>query len=692
MKALCKVGIDIGGTFTDFVFERADGTSFVRKRPSTVDDYSRAIIEGLAEAVGDVSLEEVRHATTIASNAILELKGAVTGLITTRGFRDILEIRTLRMPKLYDMEWSKPVALVDRARRVEVDERINARGEVETALSRQSAEAAIRKLLAQDVEAIAICLLHSYVNSRHEIMLKEICAELAPHIPVSVSCEVLPQIKEYERTSTTVINSYIRPAVRDYLGRLIEGFARIAVEAPVSLMQSNGGLTSVRSASDLPVNIVESGPAAGVMGVAALLKRMGIPDAISFDMGGTTAKAALIEDGEPSRASEYTVGGGMMIGSRLLSGAGYLLKVPSIDLAEVGTGGGSIVFVDAGGAMKVGPESAGAAPGPACYGNGGTRPTVTDANVVLGYINPHHLVGGEVKLHAALATEVLERDVAKPLGLPLEQAAYGAHMIAASNMIRAIRAVTSERGADPRRHALIAFGGNGAIFAAHMARELKISTVIVPPKAGVFSAWGLLASQPQTYLTRTRRGDLRGLDPSAIAAEFEAMKAEAAAQMTMDGIAAAQLRFERSVGVRYLGQSFELSVPVKEDRFDDGFAARLAADFGALHERTYGHRAAQDEPLELTSLHIRASLPPKNGGLAVAADISAPAGGPVASRRAYFGANEGWRETPVYRRADIGTGVAGPCIVDEIDTTCVVPPDASVRLDGYGNLVMTVER
>src|SRR5712672_1734817 len=464
-----RVGVDIGGTFTDIVFLGEHGERLTKKVPSTVDNYATAIVNGIEELIREQGLDadivELLHGTTVASNAILELKGARTGLITTHGFRDVLEIRTLRMPRLYDLSWTKPPPLVERHLRVEVDERVNAKGEVE------------RPLAEADVAAIAVCLIHSYANPVHEQLVKKVAARIAPSLTLCISSEVLPEIKEYERTSTTVINAYVRPVIERYLSSLTAELARIGVEAPLLLMQSNGGLTTARAAALTPGNIIESGPAAGVVGVQALARQIGIEKAISFDMGGTTAKASIVENGELTRALEYSVGGGVMIGSRLLSGAGYTLKVPAIDLAEVGAGGGSIIWIDAGGALQIGPQSAGASPGPACYDIGGTEPTLTDANVVIGYINPEHLVGGAVKLNAAKSHSAIDQRIARPLGMSLEAAAWGAYLIAASNMIRAIKAVSSERGRDPREYVLVAFGGNGPLFAAAMAQALQIRRV-----------------------------------------------------------------------------------------------------------------------------------------------------------------------------------------------------------------------
>ena len=416
-----RVGVDIGGTFTDIVFLGADGKIHTKKISSSVEDYAQAIADGLDQVFGETGLqasavEELRHGTTVASNAILESNGAFTGLITTKGFRDILEIRNLRMPRLYDLTWEKPVPLVERHLRVVVDERVNAQGGIDKPLDPKDAERAVDELLARKVEAIAVCLIHSYANPEHELMIKEIISRKAPGLPFCISFEVLPEIKEYERTSSTTINAYVMPIVASYLASLRENLDGAGVTVPLLLMQSNGGLTTADEAARLPMNIIESGPAAGVIGAQALARAGGLPNIVTFDMGGTTAKASLVENGEVTRSIEYQVGGGIMMGSRLLTGTGYMLKVPAIDLAEVGAGGGSIVWIDAGGSMQIGPQSAGADPGPVCYGAGGTEPTVTDANVLLGYINPNYLVGGELELDASKARAVFEDRIAKPFG------------------------------------------------------------------------------------------------------------------------------------------------------------------------------------------------------------------------------------------------------------------------------------
>jgi N-methylhydantoinase A len=438
------------------------------------------------------------------------------------------------------------------------------------------------------------------------------------------------------------------------------------------------------------MHIVESGPAAGVVGVRALTRRIGVGKAISFDMGGTTAKASLLEDGEVTRASEYQVGAGIVLGSRLLSGAGYSLKVPAIDLAEVGAGGGSLLWIDAGGALQVGPLSAGAVPGPVCYGQGGTEPTVTDANVVLGYLNPGQLVGGAVKIDAGKSRAAIAEKIARPLGMSLEAAAHGAHLIAASNMIRALKAVSSERGRDPREYALVAFGGNGPIFAAGMAAEIGIRRVLIPPSAGVFSSFGLLYADLEYHFTRTRKALLRSLDPAEIQAVIDGLEAEARTRLGEDGFAADRIEIRRFASLHYQGQSFELRVPVAAGRLDPAALAAIEEAFGAEHERTYGHRAGLDEPVELVSLDVIGRGVPDRPRAAMAASARLAPDIRIASptRRAYFGSEPGWMEARVVNRSALAAAHQGPCIVEEYDATCLVPPGWTARLDEFGNIEM----
>ena len=692
-RARWRIGVDIGGTFTDIVCLRDDGALLTRKVSSSTDDYARAITRALAAMIAETALEaarvgELRHGTTIASNAILEGKGARTGLIATEGFRDILEIRNLRMPRLYDMAWRKPPPLVPRYLRRTVAERMTHEGRVQTPLDPQEAEAAIRFLLAEGVEAIAVALLHSYANPEHEARIAETVERLAPGVETSISHRVLPEAKEYERTSTTVVNAYLKPVVSRYLGALERGLEETGLSAPLLLMQSSGGLMPAAAARRLPMHIVESGPAGGVIGAQALARLAGLDNILTFDMGGTTAKASIVERGAVTRALEFSVGGGVIAGSRLMTGAGYIVKTPAIDLAEVGAGGGSLLRLDPAGALQVGPESAGADPGPICYGAGGVEPTLTDANLLLGYLNPDHLVGGALRLDYAAAEAAFAEKIARPMGLSVEEAALGAHRIAASNMIRAIRAVSSERGRDPRDYALFAFGGNGPLFAAGMAKALGVARVLAPPSPGLFSSFGLLYAEVEHHYSRACRCILRDADPAELEAVWAGLEAEAEAQLAAGGVPAESRALSRSALLHYHGQIFELQVDAPPGPIDAAWIRALEEAFGVEHELSYGHRAGPEEPVELMTAQLvgRGLAPRRPEPQRPPPPAAAPR-----TRRAWFGREEGWREAAVLERGHLGPQpVPGPVIVEEYDATCLAPPGAAMRLDDYGNIVIEI--
>ena len=689
-----RIGIDIGGTFTDIVFMAESGNVLTKKISSSVDNYAQAIVDGLANVfethgLSGADVIEVLHGTTVASNAILEHKGAKTGLIATKGFRDILEIRNLRVPKLYDLHWEKPPALVERYLRLTVDERINTAGKVQTQLDLSEAEAAVERLLAEGVEVICVALINSFANPAHEKAIKEIVKNKAPDIPVCISFDVLPEIKEYERTSTTVINAYLLPIVSKYLVTLDNELTRANIQSPLLLMQSNGGLITAEAASQLPCNIVESGPAGGVVGGQAFGSKIGLKNIITFDMGGTTAKTSLIEDGKYTRSLEFQVGGGILTGSRLMTGAGYLLKVPAIDLAEVGAGGGSIVWIDAGGSLRIGPHSAGAEPGPVCYDMGGTKPTVTDASVVLGYLNPAHLVGGELAIDAEKSRAVLQEKIADPLGLDVAHAAFGAHRIAISNMIRAIRAVSSERGRDPRDYAMVPFGGNGPLFATGMASELQMKRIIVPPSPGLFSSFGLLYADVEHHFSRTVQQVIRDMNPKQLTDVWRELEEMARTQLEIDGFSDSRMRFTRAANLHYKGQIFELNVAAPDGEFDMAKITELEEAFGAEHERTYGHRAGPKEPVEIVNAQlVGLGLPDQPRVPERVISKIRVLEKALKPRQAYFGPDTGWLKTPVLPRTRLSTPVHGPVIVEEYDATCLIPPGARAKLDGYGNIVI----
>ena len=692
-KGQYRLAVDIGGTFTDIVLVASDGAYWTKKVPSTPGDYAQGIIDGVRQLLAEQQVEggalsEVIHGTTVAINAVLENKGAKTALITTKGFRDVLELRRLRVPQLYSLFYEPPRPLVERRLRLEVDERIGAGGEVVQPLDEATVHAAIERIRQDEAEAVAVCLIHSYGNPDHERRIGEILRRELPGVYSSLSVDVLPEIREYERTSTTVINAYLGPIVKTYLDSLVEQLQVAGIDAPLRIMQSNGGIMSANSATGMPVQMMESGPAAGVVGAQELANRVGTDNVITFDMGGTTAKASLIEDGERSWTTEHEVGGGISLSARLVKGGGHAVKVPVIDLAEVGAGGGSIVWIDSGGALKIGPQSAGAVPGPVCYAQGGVEPTVTDANVVLGYINPRELAGGTVELRPDLAKAALEEKVAGPLKTGVLEAAYGVHTVANISMIRAIKAVSTYRGRDPRDFDLMAFGGSGPVHAAGMARDLGIKRVVVPPAPGLFSAVGLLEAQPehhfvQTYFSRTFQDDA-----GAIRDAYQGMEARAAKALEEQSYDASEFTWHRSADLRYVGQAHELTVEVPASTLSPDDLVALGDAFGDEHERTYGHKA-EDEPMEIVNLRVTTRSSTSNSRPEGLVPTTGHHEG--TRREAYFGPEHGLLPTPVVTRSDIkGEGRRGPLIVEEYDATVLVPPDCTALLDQWHNLVIEI--
>ena len=700
-----RLGIDIGGTFTDVVLIGDDGTVLTQKVPSTPDNYAEGIAAGLAPLLPR-QIAEVVHGTTVATNTILERKGALTGLITTKGFRDVLEIGRLRYPRLYDLTWEKPLPLASRRLRREVEERIDANGEIMQPLDVEGAREVIRWMLTQDIESLAVCLINAYINPIHERQLGELIREIAPDLPVSLSCDVLPEIKEYERTSTTVINAYLQPVVSRYLHSLSDRLNQQLVQAdsagvsasqhdspvtsdslPLYVMQSNGGVMSAESAAEMPIHIIESGPAAGVIASLTLAERVGLTNVLTLDMGGTTAKASLIEGGQIMHSPEYQVGGGVSGGTRLSKGGGYPLRVPAIDIAEVGAGGGSIIYLDTGGALRVGPQSAGAVPGPACYELGGAEPTLTDANVVLGYLNPEYLAGGALPLNAEKAHQSLYDKIAAPLNLSAPDAAHGIYRIAAANMARAARAVSLERGRDPREFVLCAFGGNGPLHATELAESLGMKRILIPPAPGLFSAFGLLYADIAYHLVQTYKRLLTELDAGEFKATLGRLEASAREGLMAEGETATQVTLQRAVDLRYAGQSSELTLPiVNADIGRPQFFHTLGERFAADHERTYGHRAP-DDPIEIVNLRLTALIPTAKSQFSYLQPRNSQS--LTSNRRCYFGRETGWLEVPVLSREGLGSeSESGPFIVEEYDTTILVPPRCTARRDEWGNIVI----
>jgi N-methylhydantoinase A len=687
-----RVGVDIGGTFTDLILLGPDGATTAAKVPTSEGDYGAAIVDGLRQLFarrglmgGD--LGAVLHATTLASNMILERRGARTALVTTAGFRDVLEIGRGRLPRLYDVQWSKPVPLVERSLRFELGGRLDAQGEEIRPLDQAALSNLIEQLREARIEAIAVCFINSYANPDHE---REVGAALAQAlgdgVTISLSADVLPEIKEYERTSTTVINAYLTPGVRHYLGRLNDQLKALGVVAPVRVMQSNGGLTTGEAAVTHPVTIIESGPAAGVIGAIAIGRRLGIDNLITLDMGGTTAKAAMIEHGEAGRAAEFEVGGSIIAGHRLIRGAGYIVRSPVIDVAEIGAGGGSIIWVDEGGSPRVGPRSAGAVPGPACYSAGGAHPTVTDANLLLGYLGADSLVGGTLRVDPERAQRALAEHVAGPLGLDLTTAAWGAHAIANANMLRALRAVSTERGRDPRDFVLVAFGGNGPVHAVQLARALGSKRVLVPPHPGVFSALGLLMAAVEHHGVQTIPRGPRRADPATLSEYAARLVAAGEANLVAQGFPPDAISTRVHVDMRYLGQSSELTITVP--RGDPASAlAQLRIAFDAEHQRTFGH--SSDDPIEVVSVRVVATV---DGDVDATLSSAMPTPLQHGERSVYFGDRHAWLQTPIIGRDQLDREwQRGPLIVEEYDATTVIPPGARVRLGEQAMIEIEVE-
>ena len=688
-----RVGVDIGGTFTDLVFARPDGRLDRRKVPSTPDDYARAILEGIAAgtaAAGESDgIREVAHATTVATNAVIERRGARTALITTENFRDVLELRRIRIPLSYDLGWAKPPPIVPRELRLTVRERVDANGDVLVPLDLDSLECAMDELDGKHVEAIAVSLLHSYCAPSHERQVGAALRRRFPDKHVSLSSEVLPEMLEFERTSTTVVNAYVAPLIGTYLVRLRERLGEINIRAPILVMQSNGGLISAAGAAERPVSVIESGPAAGVVAAARAALAAGYANVITLDMGGTTTKASMIERGEILRASEYEVGGNVSVSSRLMRGNGYALRIPVIDISEVGAGGGSLAMIDLGGALRVGPLSAGAVPGPACYGQGNERPTVTDANVVLGHIEPGSLAGGALTVNPALAERAIARHIAGPAGMSVPDAALGIYGVANSNMVRAIRSVSVERGRDPKEFALMAFGGAGPIHAAGVARMMGIRRVLVPPAPGVFSALGLLSAQIEHHAARTILIGTRERDPAFRQNVIDEMRERLVSELAAEGFAEERISFEAAADVRYREQSSEITVALSSMELSEPLLRQAEARFESEFERTYGHLGERKE-FELVTFRLVARVARDVG---YGGDWIGHGAEPnVRERLVFMEPGAGPVRVRVVGREELGsTPRAGPLLVQEYDTTIVVPAHSSAWCDAHRNVVVQLE-
>jgi N-methylhydantoinase A len=691
-----RIGIDIGGTFTDVALvDDASGQIGVAKVPTTPGDLTRGVIAALETAmrrygIAPAQVDHLSHATTVVTNAILQERGARAALIATRGFRDVLELRRSARASLYDLFQDAPATLIPRRRRFEITERVGADGTIVVPLAEDEIDRLIAEIKAARVEAVAVSLLFSFLNPEHEQRLGARLRAALPHMAVYLSCDVLPEIKEFERSSTTAVCAYVGPILASYLKRL-EQATRSAGLPALHLMGSNGGILEADEAIAMPAIAVESGPAAGVVAAALLARQSGKLDLLSFDMGGTTAKASLIRGGQYETTPDYEIGGGPSM-SRWMTGTGHPIRVPVIDLAEVSAGGGSIAWVDRAGALRVGPHSAGADPGPVCYGRGGSEPTVTDCNLLLGYLDKQSLLGGELPIDHAAATAAVRKRLADPLGVDVRTAAAAVIDIVNHAMAEVLKIVSVQRGHDPRDFALAAFGGAGPLHAAALADELGIAEIICPPIPGAFSALGLVGSELKRDYVRTLQGTPGSMDGAEIAelAEraFLALEQAGAAMLDRAGIPAERRRLDRSVDARYARQSYELAIPVSQRPVNAAALAQIAEAFHERHLQTYGHNN-RSEPVQIVSVRVAAigAIPP----LAIG-DKTAPMGAnAVKSKRALWFRQTGPVEATVYDRARMsaGSAVAGPGVIESLESTILVPPGWRGNMNDDGVLVMT---
>jgi len=687
-----RIGVDIGGTFTDVALvEEASGRIGVVKVPSTPADLAEGVLRALELAmsrygVDHAKVELLSHATTVVTNAILEEKGARAALITTRGFRDVLELRRSARANLYDLFQDAPTTLILRRRRFEISERIGADGTIVTSLAEDEIDELIVALKTARVDAIAVSLVFSFLNPEHERRLGARLRAALPDVPVYLSSDVLPEIKEFERTSTTTVCAYVGPILTSYLARLQE-VTRSRELPPLYLMGSNGGILEAAEALAMPAVAVESGPAAGVVAAALVARQTARPNLISFDMGGTTAKASLILEGRYETTPEYEVGGGSNM-TRWMNGTGHPIRVPVIDLAEVSAGGGSIAWIDRAGALRVGPKSAGADPGPACYARGGAEPTVTDCNLLLGYLDQGSLLGGDLSIDHAVAEEVVRTRLAEPLGVDVRNAAAAVVDIVNHAMAEVLKIVSVQRGHDPRHFVLAAFGGAGALHAAALASELGITEVLCPPIAGAFSALGLIGTDLKRDYVQTLFTTTDAADPAAVEAAFVALEKKGAAMLDRAGIASDRRRFERSVDARYPRQSYELLVPVPAQPVDRATLQRIAETFHDRHLHTYGHDN-RAEPVQIVSIRLAAigTIPPlviRDRPARVGADA-------VKSKRQLWFHETGAVDAKIYdrRRMPSRMEVAGPVVIESLESTILVPPGWQAKMNEDGFVLLT---
>jgi N-methylhydantoinase A len=680
-----RIGIDSGGTFTDVcLFDDSTGRVEVWKVPSTPDDPSRGIAEGAAQGLDRVGARPADvgyfgHGTTVATNALIQHRGVKTGLITTEGFRDLLEIGRQKRPDLYDLQADKPEPLVARSLRRGVPERMRHDGSVETPLDEEAVRVAVRELRDAGCKAVAIGFLYGFVRNDHENAARRIVAEEFPEAFVCSSHEVAPEFREYERISTAVVNAYLGPVMRGYIGRLANRLMELGIGATPHLTQSNGGVIGFDTAARLPVRTVLSGPSTGVVAAEAIGRMTDRPNLITFDMGGTSTDVALMQRGEARLASDAIV-------------HGYPIKAPMLDIHTVGAGGGSIAYIDNGGLLKVGPRSCGADPGPVCYDRGSTEPAVTDANVVLQTLNPTHLLGGRMPIRQDLSKAAIQR-LADRLGLDLMTTAQGIISVVTANMAKAIRVISVQRGHDPRDYTLVAFGGAGPLHAARLARELEIRSILVPRNPGILCAMGLLLTDLRANFATTRLATLSHAVVEEVALAFDGLLAQADHWFDEESIPASARRVRRTVDMRYAGQNYELAVDIPEGPVTAKTIDALAEGFAAIHKRMFGF-VAEGEAVQLVTFRIEAS------GLVPKAEFTPqPDAGPDARvalkayRDVWMPEAAGFVSCPVYDRdlLKCGNRVAGPAIIEQMDATTVVLPGMVATVEPYLNIILEAQ-
>ncbi|MBW8012739.1 MAG: hydantoinase/oxoprolinase family protein [Chloroflexi bacterium] len=683
-----RFGIDIGGTFTDGVAIGPSKAIDIFKDLSTPEDPSIGVFNVLRKAAThyDLSLKEFLGeidllvlGTTVATNTMLEYTGVATGLITTEGFRDALEMRRGHKPDIWDLAPQRPPMIVPRYRRLGVKQRMNYLGEVITPLDEQDAVRVIGELRDRGVESIAVCLLFSYINDEHEQRLREIITKEYPEAYVSISSEVLRQVREYERTSTTVINSYVGPIVSRYLEKLRTALESEGLENEFLVMQSNGGVMTIAFASSHSVNAVLSGPSGGAIGGMFMARTIEAPNLIIVDMGGTSFDVTLIDEGRYEMTTEGEIGG-------------YRVAMPVIDIHTIGAGGGSIAHLDQGGLLQVGPQSAGADPGPACYGHGGLEPTVTDANLVLGYLNEDYFLGGEIILDKAAALKAVEDKIAKPMGLDTMTAANGIHKLTNANMADAIRVMSIQKGYDPREFALLAAGGAGPAHAVRLAQTVGLPRVIVPPTASVFCALGMLESDLKHDYVFTLTDFMSTIDSNNLNSEYERLESEGRAALLEEGTSPEDIRFEREMDMRYVGQHHEVTVRIPDHKLSAKDLPEISRRFHETHQRLYMYNEPEAD-IETVNIRLTAI------GLVTKPEISKLSsngtdilGALKSARPAFFEEFGGYEDTPVYDGAKLrnqpGSKVSGPAIIEEFTTTTVVIPEWGCTIDDFGNLII----